>query len=502
MLKKVLIANRGEIAMRVARGCREFGVASVAVFSDPDAGAPHVRTADEAFPLGGLTPAESYLRGDAIIEIARRVGADAVHPGYGFLAENPEFAGACAEAGLKFVGPTPDAMRALGSKTAARKRMQAAGVPVVPGTVDPIPTAEQAAKIALEIGYPIALKAVSGGGGKGMRVVERPEDIETSFRQASSEAQASFGDAAMYLERLVVRPRHVEVQILADEHRNAVHLGERECSIQRRHQKLVEESPSPVVDADLRARMGEVAVRAAQAVGYTNAGTCEFLLDSDGSFYFLEVNARLQVEHPVTELVTGIDLVREQLRVASGEPLGYGQDAIVQRGHAIECRIQAEDAANLFFPSTGRVVAVHEPSGPGIRIDGALEAGQAVTPYYDPMLAKLIVWAETRDAAVKRMRRALGEYLVLGVKTTIPFHRWLMEHPAFVAGDMDTGFLERHWTPSAAVPDDLAELAALVAVVAAHRSRATIRPAAQANGADGTEDRWLSFARRSGLRVP
>ena len=500
MLKKVLIANRGEIAMRVARGCRELGIRSVAVFGDPDAGAPHVRMADEAYGLGGTTSAESYLRGDLIIEVARRAGADAVHPGYGFLAENPEFAGACAEAGLKFVGPTPDAMRALGSKTAARKTMQAAGVPVVPGTVDPIPTAGEAVAIAREIGFPIALKAVSGGGGKGMRVVERPEDLEAGFRQASSEALASFGDPSMYLERLVVRPRHVEVQILADEHGDAVHLGERECSIQRRHQKLVEESPSPAVDAGLRAMMGEVAVRAAQAVGYTNAGTCEFLLDRDGSFYFLEVNARLQVEHPVTELVTGIDLVHQQLRVASGEPLGFTQADVRQTGHAIECRIQAEDALNQFFPSTGLVRAVREPSGPGIRIDGALEAGQSVTPYYDPMLAKLIVWAETREAAIRRMRRSLGEYLVLGVKTTIPFHRWLMDHPPFQAGDMDTSYLERHWPPSDGLPDDLVELAALVAAISAHQGRTSHRPVTATS--DGAEDRWGAFARRAGLRVP
>ncbi|MDP8923530.1 MAG: acetyl-CoA carboxylase biotin carboxylase subunit [Chloroflexota bacterium] len=486
--------------MRVARGCRELGIRSVAVFSDPDAGAPHVRMADEAYPLGGITPAESYLRGDLIVEVARRAGADAVHPGYGFLAENPEFAAACAEAGLKFVGPTPAAMRALGSKTAARKTMQAAGVPVVPGTVDPIPTAEEAAAVAREIGFPIALKAVSGGGGKGMRVVERPDDLEAAFRQASSEALASFGDPSMYLERLVVRPRHVEVQVLADEHGNVVHLGERECSIQRRHQKLVEESPSPVVDADLRARMGAVALRAAQAVGYTNAGTCEFLLDRDGNFYFLEVNARLQVEHPVTELVTGIDLVHQQLRVAAGERLDFTQDDIRPVGHAIECRIQAEDAANQFFPSTGRVEAVHEPSGPGIRIDGALEAGQQVTPFYDPMLAKLIVWAETREAAIRRMRRALGEYLVLGVKTTIPFHRWLMEHPAFRTGELDTAFLERHWLPSGEPPEGLAEVAALVAAIVAHQGRAAHRPVRAT--ADGAEDRWASFARRAGLRVP
>src|SRR3954470_6130129 len=318
LFSKVLVANRGEIAIRVMRGCRELGIRSVAVFSDADRGAPHVRAADEAYALGGTTAAESYLRADRLIEIAKRCGAEAVHPGYGFLAENPGFAAACAEAGLVFIGPPPEAMRALGSKTSARQIMQAAGVPVVPGTLEAIPTPGEAAELAREIGFPVALKAVSGGGGRGMRVVDRLEDIESFFRQASDEAAASFGDPSLYLERLVVRPRHIEIQILADQHGNVVHLGERECSVQRRHQKLVEEPPSPVVDEAMRARMGEVAVRAARAVGYTNAGTCEMLVDRDGSFFFLEVNARLQVEHPVTELVTGIDLLHQQLRVAAG----------------------------------------------------------------------------------------------------------------------------------------------------------------------------------------
>jgi acetyl-CoA carboxylase biotin carboxylase subunit len=500
MFKKLLIANRGEIAIRVARGCRELGVRSVAVYSDPDRSAPHVRAADEAYPLGGTTSAESYLRGDRIVEIARRRGAEAIHPGYGFLAENPDFAQACADAGLAFVGPPPAAMRALGSKTSARTLMQRAGVPVVPGTLDPIPTAEEAAEIARGVGFPIALKAVSGGGGRGMRVVERPEDVVSAFRQASEEAGAAFGDPSMYLERLVVRPRHVEVQLLGDQHGNVVHLAERECSIQRRHQKLIEESPSPAVDEALRARIGEIAVRAAKAAGYTNAGTCEMLLDQSGEVFFLEVNARLQVEHPVTELVTGVDLVHWQLRVAAGEPLDFRQEDVTLRGHAVECRIQAEDPLNRFFPSTGTIEAVREPAGPGIRIDGALEPGQAVTPLYDSLLAKLIVWAEDRPKALERMERALGEYQVLGVKTTIPFHRWLLRHPPFVAGDFDTELLERDWHPTGEIAPELAERAAVLAALAEHLRRGRRRPAAAASTEEG--GRWLSFARRTGLWMP
>jgi acetyl-CoA carboxylase biotin carboxylase subunit len=496
---KVLIANRGEIAVRVARGCRELGVRTVAVYSEPDRSALHVRAADEAYPLGGATAAESYLRGDVLIELARRAGAEAIHPGYGFLAENADFAQACAEAGLVFIGPPPAAMRDLGSKTSARRLMQAAGVPVVPGTIDPIPTAAEAAQIADRIGFPIALKAVSGGGGRGMRIVERPDELETAFRQASEEAAASFGDPSMYLERLVVRPRHVEVQILADQHGNVVHLGERECSVQRRQQKLVEESPSPAVDAALRARMGEVAVRAAHAVGYTNAGTCEMLLDRSGELYFLEVNARLQVEHPVTELVTGIDLVHWQLRVAAGERLDFAQDDVRLRGHAIECRIQAEDPYGRFFPSTGTIAAVREPGGPGVRVDGALERRQEVTPLYDSLLAKLVVWAEDRPRALARMYRALGEYQVLGVRTTIPFHRWLMRHPPFVAGELDTEIVARDWQPAGELAPELAERAALLAAVAEQLGQDRSRPVAESAA---EVDRWLSFARRAALRVP
>src|SRR6266540_1084543 len=497
MFTKLLIANRGEIAVRIARTCRELGVRSVAAFSDTDMGAAHVRAADEAYPLGGTTPTESYLRADALIEIARRAGAEAVHPGYGFLAENADFAQACADAGLVFVGPPPAAMRALGSKTAARKTMRAAGVPLVPGTLEPVATADAALAEAKRTGYPIVLKAVAGGGGKGMRVVWQAEGLAPAFRQASNEAQAAFGDPSLYLERLLAEPRHVEVQILADQHGNVVHLGERECSVQRRHQKLLEESPSPAVSPRLREQMGQVAVRAARAVGYTNAGTCEFLLDRDGNFYFLEVNARLQVEHPVTELVTGLDLVDQQLRIAAGEPLGFVQADVQSRGHAIECRISAEDPANQFFPATGRVRAIREPGGPGVRVDGALEPGQEISLFYDPLLAKLIVWAEDRAAAIRRMRRALGEYLVLGVRTTISFHRWLMDHPAFQAGETDTGFVERHWSPEAGASDELTKNAVVAAVLAAHgarRSRRALPPRTEPDG------RWLSVARQAALR--
>jgi acetyl-CoA carboxylase biotin carboxylase subunit len=466
-LRKVLIANRGEIAVRVVRACREAGIGSVAVYSDPDRDYPHAGLADEAYPLNGVSAAETYLAIDKLLEVARRSGADAVHPGYGFLAENPAFVDACDAAGLTFIGPPASAMRQLGSKTAARQTMQRAGVPIVPGTLDPVADANAALSVATEIGYPIALKAVSGGGGKGMRVVRAEDELAIAFRSAASEALAAFGDPSMYLERLVDRPRHVEVQFLADAHGNAIHLGERECSIQRRHQKLVEESPSPIMDVDLRAAMGGVAVRAARAVGYVNAGTAEFLVDQERNFYFLEVNARLQVEHPVTEQVTGLDLVRWQLRIAAGEPLALRQEDISFRGHAIECRVYAEDPDNQFFPSTGRIIAMREPSGPGVRVDSGVRPGLDVSLHYDPMLAKLIVWGEDRPMAIDRLKRALSEYLILGLKTDLPLHRFLTRHPAFLSGAFDTGFLEREWQPGAWLDDDLTTLLAVAAVLVA-----------------------------------
>jgi acetyl-CoA carboxylase, biotin carboxylase subunit len=495
-IRRVLVANRGEIAVRVIRGCREAGIESVAVYADPDLAYPHVSLADQAFPLEGVTAAETYLSIDKLIGIARRAGADAVHPGYGFLAENPTFVEACHQAGLIFIGPPPEAMRQLGSKTAARSTMQAAGVPVVPGTLEPQPSADAVAPIAAKIGYPIALKAVSGGGGKGMRVVRSPEELESAFRSAASESQASFGDGSLYFEKLIERPRHVEVQFLADADGNAIHLGERECSIQRRHQKLIEESPSTVVGSELRAEMGAVAVRAAQAVGYVNAGTAEFLLDQDGSFYFLEVNARLQVEHPVTEQVTGLDLVRWQLRIAAGEPLTLRQEDISWRGHAIECRVYAEDPDNQFFPSTGRILGLREPSGPGVRMDSGVRAGLEVSLHYDPMLAKLIVWGEDRPAALDRLRRALAEYLLLGLRTDLPLYRFLLQEPDFLAGRFDTGYLERVWQPGCWLDADLASQAALIAALAELEGQPTLLPALAASSGSG----WRAAARTAWSR--
>jgi acetyl-CoA carboxylase biotin carboxylase subunit len=493
-LRKVLVANRGEIAVRVIRACRDAGVPSIAVYSDPDRDYPHVGLADEAYPLQGVSAAETYLDIEKLLEIARASGADAVHPGYGFLAENADFVEACDGAGLVFIGPGADAMRRLGSKTAARQTMQAAGVQVVPGSLEPLPNIETATKVAQQVGFPLVVKAVAGGGGKGMRVVSGPDELPAAFRSAASEAHAAFGDGSLYIERLIERPRHVEVQFLADTTGHAVHLGERECSIQRRHQKLIEESPSAAVGPELRARMGEVAVRAARAVGYVNAGTVEFLLDPEGNFYFLEVNARLQVEHPVTEQTTGLDLVRWQLRLASGEPLGLHQEDISWRGHAIECRVYAEDPDNHFLPSSGRILGMREPSGPGVRVDSGVRPGLEVSVHYDPLLAKLITWGGDRSAALERLRRALAEYLVLGLKTDLPLHRFLTRHPDFVAGQFDTGFLEREWRPGAWLDDELAKLAAIAAVLAVDEESSS---AGLAAAATQSSSGWRTLARPS-----
>ena len=490
-LKKVLIANRGEIAVRVIRACREAGLTSVAVYSDPDRLYPHVSLADEAYPLEGETAAETYLDIDKVLEVAHRAGADAVHPGYGFLAEKPAFVEAVEAAGLIFIGPSADAMRRLGSKTDARQTLQAVGVPVTPGTLEPVPTADEALRVSDEIGFPVALKAVAGGGGKGMRVVRERDDLAAAFRSAASEAQAAFGDGSMYVEKFIDRPRHIEVQFLADAEGRVIHLGERECTIQRRHQKVIEESPSPVVGPELRARMGEVAVRAARAVNYVNAGTAEFLLDQAGNFYFLEVNARIQVEHPVTEAVTGLDLVRWQLRIAAGEPLTIRQEDVRWRGHAIEFRVYAEDPDNQFFPSTGRIVGLREPSGPGVRLDSGIRIGLDVSLHYDPMLSKLIVWAEDRPAALRRARGALAEYLLLGVKTDLPLHRFLVDHPDFAEGRFDTGFLDREWQPGAYLDDDLTTLAAIAAALGAESGT----PAASTLAASTPGSAWRVLAR-------
>jgi acetyl-CoA carboxylase biotin carboxylase subunit len=497
LLRKILIANRGEIAVRVIRACRDLGIASVAVYSDPDRDALHVRMADEAYHIGPALARDSYLRVDKLIDVAKRSGADAIHPGYGFLSEKEVLPAACAEAGITFIGPSAEAMAAMGEKTAARRRMKAAGVPIVPGALEGVDAAE-AARLAGEIGFPIILKAAAGGGGKGVRVVERPEDLASALRGAVSEAEASFGDGTVYVERYVSPARHIEIQIIADRHGNCVYLGERECSIQRRLQKLVEESPSVIMDEELRRRMGEAAVAAARAVGYVNAGTIEFLVDADRNFYFMEMNTRLQVEHPVTELVTGVDLVCEQIRVASGLPLSFGQADIQPRGHAIECRISAEDPFNNFLPAIGVVEALREPLGPGVRVDSALYEGLDVTVDYDPLLSKLIVWGTTREEAIRRMRRALDEYQIVGVRTTIPFHQVLMESEDFAAGRFDTGFIGRRWPALAEEVADRREEAALLAAAVAHvRGHQVKKPAAVSNGGINP---WKLLARRDGLR--
>src|SRR5271169_3800910 len=443
MFKKILIANRGEIAVRVICACRELGIPSVAVFSDVDRASLHVRKADEAYHIGPAPASESYLNFTKILGVAARSGAEAIHPGYGFLSENAKFARACVEAGVKFIGPTAAAMDAMGSKTQARQAMERAGVPIVPGTSRGLESFEQAEQVAARIGYPVMLKAAAGGGGKGMRLVLAPEDLKSGLEGARSEAERSFGDSEVYIEKAILNPRHIEMQVLADEHGNTVYLGERECSLQRRHQKVVEEAPSPIVDPAMRRKMGEVAVRVAQAAGYTNAGTVEFLVDEQKNFYFLEMNTRLQVEHPVTELVTGLDLVHLQIRIAAGERLPFTQDEVVIRGHAIECRIYAEDPDNHYFPSPGKITLLLLPSGPGIRRDSGMYEGWTVPMDYDPLLAKLIGYGTDRDQAIGRLTRALNEYFVGGIKTNISLFRRILRDPDFQAGKVDTGYLDR-----------------------------------------------------------
>jgi acetyl-CoA/propionyl-CoA carboxylase biotin carboxyl carrier protein len=439
---KVIVANRGEIALRIFRTLRELGVAGVAVYSDADRATPHVRYADEAFALGGATAMESYLVVEKLLAAAARSGAEAVHPGYGFLAENAGFARAVEEAGLVWIGPPPSAIELMGSKTAARTAMQAAGVPIIPGTTDPVPSAEEVVRLGEEIGYPMLIKAAAGGGGKGMKVVRSPEEAADAFASAQREGQSYFADSSVYVERYLEDPRHVEVQVLADAHGNVIHLGERDCTIQRRHQKLVEETPSPAVDDALRARIGQIAVDAARAAGYRSAGTIEGLLSPEGDYFFMEMNTRIQVEHTVTELVTGLDLVREQVRVAAGEPLSIRQEDVELRGHAIECRINAEDPTNGFLPSPGRITRYREPSGPGVRVDSGVAAGSEISGLYDPMVAKLIVHDQDRETARRRMLRALGEFDVGGVKTLLGFHQALLAHPCFVAGETCHGLVE------------------------------------------------------------
>ncbi len=444
MFSKILIANRGEIAVRIIRACRDLNISPVAVYSEPDAMAVHVGLSDEAVCIGPAPSVESYLNGERIIAAAKTTGAQAIHPGYGFLAENADFAAAVSEAGLIFIGPAPEAMRVMGSKTSARRAAVEAGVPIVPGTVEPLSSLAEAERTAHHYGYPIMLKASAGGGGKGMRLVASADELASAFANAKSEAAASFGDDSLYLEKAVERPRHIEIQVFGDSHGNVVHLGERECSIQRRHQKVIEECPSPINEPELRARMGAAAVKLARAVNYVGAGTVEFLVsDTTREFYFLEMNTRLQVEHPVTELVTGIDLVREQITVAGGAALSFSQDDIRWLGHAIECRVYAEDPDNSFFPSPGRISHLRVPSGPGIRDDSGVEANSEVSIHYDPLVSKLSAWGRTRDEAVDRLRRALDEYEVGGIRTTLPFFREIVRDQEFISGQLDTGFISR-----------------------------------------------------------
>jgi acetyl-CoA carboxylase biotin carboxylase subunit len=498
MFAKLLIANRGEIAVRVIRACRAAGIPTVAVFSDADRDALHVRLADEAHPIGPAPASQSYLRAERLVEVACRTGAEAVHPGYGFLSENAGFAEACRQAGLVFVGPPADAIRTMGDKTAARRAAAAAGVPLVPGGREPVGSDAEADRLARELGYPVMIKAAMGGGGKGMRRVAGPGELPAALRLARSEAGSAFGDSAVYVEKAIVEPRHVEIQVLADGHGHVVHLGERECSIQRRHQKLVEEAPSPCVDAGLRQAMGDAACRLLAAVGYEGAGTVEFLVDAGRHFYFLEVNTRLQVEHPVTELVTGLDLVREQLRLAAGESLGYGQSDVGVRGWAIECRVSAEDPAAGFVPSPGRISAWRPPAGPWVRVDAGVAEGVEVPLHYDPLMAKLIVWGRHREEAVARMAAALAEFGVAGVRTTIPFHRAVMVHPDFRAGQLSTAFVERAFP--AGLPSPSRERAPVAAIVGALRARERARPARPAPPAAGPSP-W-TLAGRPGARRP
>src|SRR5579863_1109775 len=507
MFKKILIANRGEIAVRVIRACHELGIAAVAVYSDVDRAALHVRKADEAHPIGAPPAVESYLNIAKILSVARRSGAEAIHPGYGFLSENARFARACVEAGIKFIGPTAEAMNAMGSKTQARQAMERAGVPIVPGTSRGLESVEQAEQMAERIGYPVMLKAAAGGGGKGMRLVHHRHDLKSALEGARSEAERSFGDSEVYIEKAILNPRHIEMQVLADEHGNTVYLGERECSLQRRHQKVVEEAPSPVVDPDMRRRMGEVAVQVAKAANYTNAGTVEFLVDQRKDFYFLEMNTRLQVEHPVTELITGLDLVHLQIRIAAGEKLPFTQDDLHLRGHAIECRIYAEDPDNNYFPSPGKITLLLAPSGPGIRLDSGMYEGWNVPIDYDPLLAKLIGYGTDRDQAIARLTRALSEYFVGGIKTNISLFRRILRDPDFRAAKLDTGFLDRmlkrrEENPVDSRTTEVAAIAAgMFAVLGATGTGAGNGAGRSSSHASGSPaSNWKSAGRREALR--
>jgi acetyl-CoA carboxylase biotin carboxylase subunit len=505
MFRKILIANRGEIAVRIIRACRDMGISPAGVYSEADVDALHVRLSDEAVCIGPAPSVDSYLNIAAIIAAAKNINAEAIHPGYGFLAENADFVRAANAAGLTFIGPSAEAMEVMGSKTSARRAAIAAGVSVVPGTKEALATCEEARDAAAMFGYPVMLKATAGGGGKGMRLIESEGDLASAFNAAQSEAAAAFGNPTVYLEKAIESPRHIEIQIFADTHGNFVHLGERECSIQRRHQKVIEECPSPINDADLRRRMGESAIKIARAVDYLGAGTVEFLVaDATREFYFLEMNTRLQVEHPVTELVTGIDLVREQINVAAGLPLSFTQDDVRWSGHAIECRVYAEDPENSFFPSPGRIRFLRVPAGPGIRDDGGVSEGADVSIHYDPMISKLGAWGRSRPEAIDRLRRALDEYVVGGIKTTLPFFRLIVRDEEFIAGKLDTGFISRFQARRVATRPELSvelETASQdIAMIAAALDHARRRDVASNTGCAAESSAWRTAGRVAGVR--
>ena len=503
--QKVLIANRGEIAVRIIRACRDLGLSPVAVFSAADRDSLHMQLADEAWFIGDAPSSESYLSIARILDAARKSGAEAIHPGYGFLAENARFARAVSDAGLTFIGPSPESMELMGSKTTARDAAQQAGAPIVPGTANKLADMAEAEATAAQVGYPIMLKAAAGGGGKGMRIVRSIEDLRSAFSMAEAEALASFGDKSLYIEKLIERPRHIEIQIIADRHGNVVHLGERECSVQRRHQKVIEECPASFNDPQLRERMGQAAINIARAAGYFSLGTLEFLVDANRNFYFLEMNTRLQVEHPVTEMVTGVDLVCEQIRIAAGERLSFTQDDVHWRGSAIECRIYAEDPDHNFMPSPGVIRKLNRPSGPGIRDDSGVYEGWEVPIHYDPMVSKLIAWGSNRNEAIARLARALSEYHVLGIKTTIPFFQRVLRDEEFISGEIDTGYIARFLERSAQLPQaDGGELSeAMIAGVLAAASnfttgqRARTKGSSESRSASQLSNRWKAALRNS-----
>ncbi len=500
--KKILIANRGEIAVRIIRACRELGIQSVAIYSDVDRDALHVRYADEAYPCGAPPASESYLVGERIIEIAKRSGAEAIHPGYGFLSEKGDFADLCEKSGIVFIGPAGEVMRQMGDKVVARQTMERAGVPIVPGTTERL-SDEAATRWIRDVGPPVMIKASAGGGGKGMRLVRGEQEIAPALARARSEARSSFGDDGIYVEKFIEEPRHIEIQILADGHGNAIHLFERECSVQRRHQKVIEEAPANRVTPEIRAKMGEAAVAAARAVGYRGAGTCEFLMDARGRFYFLEMNTRVQVEHAITEAITGVDIVKAMIRVAAGEPLGIRQEDVRISAHAIEARIYAEDPENRFLPSPGEIVIYRPAAGIGVRVDSGVYQGARVSPHYDPMVAKLITWGADRAEAIDRMKRALSEFVVKGIKTSIPFHQKVMRHPLFVSGRYDTGFVDQHMGGGMGTPEPPGEerrVALMLAAIAAYNRDIARAERSRAAPSGGGGDPWRDFGRRGQMR--